>query len=128
MNSYNLASTKTGEEAVLHVFTTELEQGAGVLPFQLHDGSLPRAIFVFPFIRYHGLSGIGLAQPVRVYALDANFALIKMLAFHSVFILSPREFMHLPKRVIHLVETAHTFPVINNFSFLNGKDLAWNTP
>lgn len=101
----------------IYTLRTTAQQERGVLPYMTSSGSLPEGVFFFPYAHSQTLSGVGLRQIIRAYALDLNFKPIHT-AFGKTIILKPGEVLQLPLQTIHVVETSFGMPPITDFSFL----------
>ena len=102
---------------VLTLRTTE-QQEKGVLPFMAADGSITDGVvFFFPYAHSQTLSGVGLRQPIRAYALDLNFKILPT-PFGKRILLQSGDVFQLPPQTIHVVETSFDTDPISDFSFL----------
>jgi hypothetical protein len=108
-----------GGARLVNIYTlkTTAQQEQGVLPFMTTNGGLPYGVFFFPYAHSQTLSGVGLGQLIRAYALDLNFKPI-LTAFGKMIILKPGEVIQLPLQTVHVVETSIALPPITDFSFL----------
>jgi len=100
------------------VFRTTTQQEKGVLPFMKADGSIPDDfVFFFPYAHSQTISGVGLRQPIRAYALDLNFKILPT-PFGKRILVRSGEVFQLPSQTIHVVETSFATEAIDDFSFL----------
>ncbi len=102
----------------------------GVLPFQESGPLDADAVFFFKDIEHTTVSGSGLLQPIKVYALTRDFKPISVRRWPWVeghithdpkeraHILNPEMRAMLPYNAKHMVETADAAPTIKDFAFL----------
>ena len=92
-------------------------QELGVIPYQ--EGGLDsRTVFFFPHIGSTLVSGVGMTEGIRLYALDENLNFVDLPPFDPIVIVQPRHIFHLPPVTRHVVETALGAPKLNDFEFL----------
>jgi len=101
----------------IYTLKTTVQQEQGVLPYMKVSGDLPYGVFFFPYAHSQTLSGVGLKQPIRAYALDLNFKQV-LTALGRSNILSPGDVLQLPLQTMHVVETSLGMAPITDFSFL----------
>ena len=112
------------------VLDTQDMHAHGVLPYKTQAPLNPDLVFLFKDIKHTMVSGVGLKQPLKVYALTRDLKPISVRRWPWVegfLSRDPKEIMHtlspemqamLPYNAAHMVETSDATPTIKDFRFL----------